>query len=460
LNGSVRLPVIPETVTVHLGPPGSAAQNVTVPFSDYIKNVASSEIYPTWSENAIRANILAQISFALNRIYTEYYRSRGYDFDITNSTAIDQSFVYGRDIFDNISRITDEIFTDYLVRPGSVEPLFALYCNGTTVTCNGLSQWGSEQLGREGRTPFEILTNYYGDDLSIVMDAPVAAGEESYPGVALRQGSSGNEVAFIQTRLNRIARNYPAIPRITEVNGIFGQETDDAVREFQRIFSLTPDGIVGRATWYKIIQIYGGVKSLSDLTSEGIPIEDVTNISDDELSAGDSGVGVIELQYLLSFISDFVPFIPKVRIDGIFGSETEAAVRAFQTYYGLEENGVVTTPVWEKLVSVYRGFLESLPAEYFSNFDIYLGSPLTIGDENIYVERVQTYLNFISDFDSSIPKVTVDGIYGPGTAAAVRAFQSSQGLEPTGSVGGTTFGFLAREYRRLSGQNTAGEEQV
>lgn len=456
MNTEARLPIIPDKITVHLGSPGSSAQNVTVPFSDYIKNVASSEIYPTWSENAIRANILAQISFALNRIYTEYYRSRGYDFDITNSTAIDQAFVYGRDIFDNVSRITDEIFNDYLVRQGSVEPLFALYCNGTTVTCDGLSQWGSETLGKAGRTPFEILRNYYGNNLNIVMDAPVGNVEESYPGVPLRQGSSGNDVAFIQTRLNRIARNYPAIPRIPEVNGIFGQSTAEAVRAFQNIFSLTPDGIVGRATWYKILQIYAGVKSLADLTSEGIPIEDVTNVFPKELNVGDRGTEVIELQYLLSFISEFVPYIPTVSIDGIFGENTENAVRAFQTYYGLEETGVVTTPVYEKLLSVYRGFLTSIPSEYFSDFDIYLGSPLTLGDENIYVERVQNYLNFISDFNSSIPKVAVDGVYGPATAAAVRAFQSQNGLEATGTVGAATFGALAREYRRLLELNTGG----
>lgn len=458
MNGNARLPVIPQNVTVHLGPPVSSAQNVTVPFAHYIKNVASSEIYPTWSESAIRANVLAQISFALNRIYTEYYRSRGYDFDITNSTAIDQAFVYGRDIFDNISKIVDETLGDYLVREGAVEPLFALYCNGTTVTCDGLSQWGSEAQGKAGRTAYEILTSYYGDDVRIVEDAPVGNVEESYPGVPLREGSSGNEVAMIQLRLNRIGRNYPAIPVIREANGFFGRETAEAVRAFQNIFSLTADGIVGRATWYRIQQIYSGVKSLSDLASEGVPIEDVTNIFDGELSEGDSGEGVSELQYLLSFISKFVPYVPTVQVDGIFGSATEQAVRAFQVYYGLEENGVVTTPVWEKLVAVYRGFLESLPPRYFSTFDIYLGSPLTLGDENIYVERVQTYLSYISDFDSSIPKVETDGIYGPATAEAVRAFQASQGLEPTGSVGAVTFSRLAEEYRRLLPQGMTEEE--
>ena len=453
MNDQINLPYIPEYITVHLGAPGASAPNVTVPFQDYIKNVASSEIYPTWTESAIRANILAQISFALNRFYTEYYRSRGYDFDITNSTALDQSYVKGRDIFDNISQIVDEIFTDYLKRPGAVEPLFAQYCNGITVTCEGLSQWGSEALGKQGRTPYEILTTYYGDDLTIVRDVPVSGPQESYPGVALRLGSSGNDVRSIQVRLNRIRQNYPAIPQITLENGVFGRETENAVREFQKIFALTQDGIVGRATWYRIGQIYSGVKSLSDLASEGIPIEDVTLVFPRQLAAGDRGIGVIELQYFLSFISDFISYIPKIQIDGIFGPKTESAVKAFQTYFGFEPTGVVTTPVWEKIVSSYRGMLDSVPEGYFDDLDVYFGAPLTIGDRGLYVERVQNLLNYISDFYPSIPKVTVDGAYGPATAASVTAFQRLRGITETGRVGATTYGEIVREYRRLSEQN-------
>lgn len=175
MSSAVALPYIPETITVHLGRPDDpTARNVTVPFPDYIKNVASSEIYPTWPEEAIRANMYAQISFALNRIYTEWYRSQGYDFDITNSTAFDQAYVEGRDIFDNISEIADELFNDYLVRPGSVEPLFAQYCDGDRVQCDGLSQWGTVPLAEAGLSPYEILTEFYGPDLAIVRDAPTA----------------------------------------------------------------------------------------------------------------------------------------------------------------------------------------------------------------------------------------------------------------------------------------------
>ena len=243
-----NLPVIPQQITVHLGAPGdSTARNVTVPFIDYIKNVASSEIYPTWPEDALRANIYAIISFALNRIYTEWYPSRGYNFDITNTTQYDQAFVPDRDIFENISRIVDDIFNDYVVRQGNIEPLFTQFCNGTTSTCAGLSQWGTVSLANEGLTPFRILQNYYGDNIGIVENAPIVNLEESYPGEPLKLGDSGNNVKIIQTELNRIARNYPAIPKIAEENGIFGVDTENAVKKFQEIFNLEQTGTVNKS---------------------------------------------------------------------------------------------------------------------------------------------------------------------------------------------------------------------
>ena len=205
------IPYVPQRITVHLGPPDSDAPNVTVNFVDYVKNVASSEIYPTWEESALRANILAIVSFALNRVYTEFYRSRGYDFDITNSTAYDQFFVNGRSYFDNVARIADELFNDYLRRPGFVEPLAAKFCNGTTVTCEGLSQWGSQNLALQGYNSTEILRSYYGN-VEIVNNASVQGITTSYPGTPLRRGSSGPSVVVIQTELNRISQSYPAIP--------------------------------------------------------------------------------------------------------------------------------------------------------------------------------------------------------------------------------------------------------
>ena len=223
-------PYVPERITVHLGTPSSNAPNVTVSFSDYVKNVASSEIYPTWDESALRANILAIVSFALNRVYTEFYRSRGYDFDITNSTAFDQYFVNGRSYFDNVSKLVDELFNDYLRRPGFVEPLAAKFCNGTTVTCEGLSQWGSQNLAQQGYNSDQIIRSYYGN-VETVRNAPILGNTSSYPGTPLRVGSSGPNVVVIQTELNRISQNYPAIPKIPVVDGIYGSKTEAAVRK-------------------------------------------------------------------------------------------------------------------------------------------------------------------------------------------------------------------------------------
>lgn len=241
-------PVVPETITVHLGPPGSSARNVEVPFAAYIKNVASHEIYPTWPENAIRANILAQISYALNRVYTEYYRTRGYDYDITSTTQYDQAYVDGGDVFENISQIVDDSFNNYIVRQGSVEPLFAQFCDGVRTQCGGLSQWGSVDLARDGMNPYEILQYYYGGDISIVFNAPVGGNVPSYPGRPLRRGDVGNDVLLLQRQLSRIRRNYPAIPEIPEPSTVFDVPMEEAVKSFQQIFNLTPDGIVGKAT--------------------------------------------------------------------------------------------------------------------------------------------------------------------------------------------------------------------
>ena len=456
MTGSVRYPVIPENITVHLGRAGESAPNVTVPYSDYIKNVASSEIYPTWSEAALRANILAETSFALNRVYTEYYRSRGYDFDITNSTASDQAYVYGREIFDNISALADELFDDYISREGAVEPLFAQYCNGTTVTCDGLSQFGSEQLAREGLGAYDILTNYYGDDIDIITDAPVAGAAESYPGSPLRLGSFGNSVRFIQFRLNRISDNYPAIPKILYPNGFFDDETEEAVKEFQKIFSLAQDGVVGKATWYKILNIYTGVKSLADLASEGIPIQDVTNTFPEVLTVGTRGSPVVELQYLLSFIAEFVPFIPAPAIDGVFGEETKNSLTAFQTYYGLDETGIADDAVWNKLRSVYRGMLEAYPEDYYLANEAYPGYPIDAGSKGGFVERVQRYLNVLSDYYPAIPKIDADGIFGPATERAVKAFQGLFGIEQSGAVGALSYNRLYSEYKRLTGERQEG----
>lgn len=262
-------PVVPSTITVHLGLPDEEAENVTVSFPDYVKNVASSEIYPTWEPAAIKANILAIVSFALNRVYTEFYPSRGYDFDITSTTAYDQKFIRGRNIFENISRAVDESFNDYIRRSGFVEPLSAKFCNGTTSTCDGLSQWGSQDLAQQGYGPMEILRHYYGEGIELVQNAPIRDMGSSYPGTPLRLGSQGEAVVVAKNMLNRISQSYPAIPKIWPVTRIYDPQTEKAVRVFQSTFGLTADGVVGKATWYKMVYLYVGISQLAELVSEG-----------------------------------------------------------------------------------------------------------------------------------------------------------------------------------------------
>ena len=357
----LRQVIIPNPITVHLGAPGSNASNVRLSFPDYVKNVASSEIYPTWPDASLRANIYAIITFALNRIFTEWYRSRGYDYDITNSTAYDQNFVYGRPIYDSINRVTDDIFNEYVRRRGQNAPYFTSFCNGTTVTCRGMSQWGTVTLADRGYTPIQILRNYYPDDVEITEADAYANVPASHPGTALRVGSTGLNVETIQSWLNRIRRNYPAIPAITDAAGTFGDSTRAAVTKFQNIFGLAADGIVGKATWYKISRIYAGVTRLAELDSEGITLGIGTVPPNAVLRRGSGGQDVITLQYLLDVVSEYYPTVPAPSQDGIFGSATERAVLAFQRATGLLADGIVGAATWKKLYEVYRGIGQNVP---------------------------------------------------------------------------------------------------
>ncbi len=449
----VLTPIIPEFITVHLGSPDSSAKNVTVPFIDYVKNVASSEIYPTWPENALRANIYAIISYALNRVYTEYYRTRGYDFDITNTTQFDQAFVPDREVFENIGYIVDDIFNDYLVREGSIQPLFAAFCNGTTSQCDGLSQWGTVSLAEQGLTPFSILQNYYGDDIRIVENAPVGFTDESYPGVPLTVGSAGNNVQIIQTELNRISQNYPAIPKIANANGIFGLDTRDAVLKFQEIFNLPQTGEVDKSTWYTIKRYYAGVKGLSELASEGVTIAEASVPFATAVKEGDSGISVRTIQYYLSIIAYFNGALAPVPRTSIFDSATIDAVERFQKFYGLDVTGIVDNDTWNTITRIYTETVASLPPGYSGqNAKLYPGYFLTKGLRNESVSDLQTYLSRISDNLTEIPKVSVTGYFGDLTETAVSEFQRLFGLDVTGAVGPVTWAFIAREYDSLVGK--------
>ena len=432
----IPVPTIPTYITVHLGAPNANAENITVRFADYIKNVASSEIYPSWPPEALRANILAQISFTLNRVYTEFYPSRGYDFDITNDTRYDHKYTRDGEVFDTISLIVDEIFNNYIRRTGTVEPLAAQFCDGRVTMCDGLLQWQTVELANQGYSATDILRYYYGDDIEIVENAPLADRTQSYPGTALSRGSFGNDVRVIKNELNRIRRNYPAIPAIDNTTSVFDGETERAVREFQRIFNLTADGIVGKATWYKIKQVYAAVKRLSELTSEGLTIPEIERVFRAQLSIGDSGVEVEAVQYYLAFLGYFYPQLPPIPITGFFDDVTRDAVFSFQNAYGLPVTGVVDLTTFYTIEREYRQAVADLPADYQSAIgEPYPGRFLVEGDRGEEVRVIQGYLSRIARTDPDIPDVDVDGVFGPQTKRAVQAIQRQLGVEQNGAIG-------------------------
>lgn len=441
------LPTIPEYITVHLGAPDSNAPNITLPFADYISNVASSEVYPSWNESALRANIYAQISFALNRIYTDFYRSRGYDFDITNSTAFDQSFVNGRNVFENVDRIVSEIFNSYVRRRGNVEPLFTAYCDGIEVQCNGLSQWGSVALAEQGLTPYEILKYYYGDDIDIISNVTVDGANPDAPSVPLSIGSANDYVRILQLRLNRISDNYPLIPKIATIDGIFAEDTEAAVKSFQETFGLGPDGIVGNATWYSVNRIYNAVKRLNELDSEGIKLEEVTKQYPGVLTLGSSGLGVSNLQYFLSYLSRFYSSIFPATIDGNFGNETRQSVISAQNTFGLIEDGVVGELTWNAIYNAYRGIIAEIPLQYVEgNIIPFPGIVLRQGSDNDSVLLLQQYINVIAQIFDEVNSVELTGYFGAQTDRAVRSIQEITGLEANGIVGAITWDAITSLY--------------
>ncbi|MBR2028302.1 MAG: peptidoglycan-binding protein [Oscillospiraceae bacterium] len=447
--------VIPENITVHLGAPNSSARNVTVPFRTYLKSVAASEIYPTWPQQALRANIYAQISFVLNRIFTEWYPSRGYDFNITNSPSYDQKYVHNRSTFETTDAIVEEIFNEYIVKPGRIDPFFAEYCDGRSVTCKGMSQWGSKADAERGMSAIAILRKYYGNDVRITESNNIASIPVSYPGSALREGATGESVRVIQAQLNRIADDYPSIGKVN-VDGVFGATTTAAVRRFQQIFDLTADGVVGKRTWYKISYIYVSVKKLAQLTSEGEAIQD-GSYPGRAYRRGDRGINVQIIQFYLNQTAVYVNSIKPVVIDGNFGAATEASVREFQEYFNLTQDGVVGQATWEKMQDIYEGIQEGVdvPEGTPPSSDAYPGTPLRIGSRGANVTMIQNWLNALSVVYPDIPSVSADGIFGPLTQNAVLAFQSRFNLTADGIVGRVTWNRLYTEWQNLVAEGQA-----
>ena len=402
-----------------------------------------------WPEQALRANIHCQISLALNRIYTEWYPSKGYTFNITNSTSYDQYYVHGRTVFDVMVRLTDDIFNTYIRKTGTVNPYYAEYCDGKSVTCPGLKQWGTVTLANQGRNALSILKYYYGNNIEIVRTNNIQSIPRSYPGSPLRQGSTGSAVFTLQRQLNRITKDYPFLGLLT-VDGIFGSRMTATVKKFQKQFGLAADGVVGRSTWYKISYIYVSVKDLAELTSEGETSSGtLSNGTWDpgsaSLKVGSTGREVEQVQFWLSTLAQYESSIPSVTVDGIFGKGTAAAVRAFQRRYGLTADGIVGRATWTELYDQFRSIQSDNGTP-----NAYPGTALREGSSGQNVRLVQFWLKIARTVYTSLANVTVDGKFGAGTAAAVQRFQRYFGLTADGVVGRTTWQKLYEVYNDIA----------
>ena len=436
----IRYPIIPEFITVHLGGPDEAARNIEIPFTEYIKNVASGEIYPTWPESAIKANIYAIISFTLNRIYNEWYRSRGYNFDITNSSMYDQSFEEDRQFFENIYNIVNEIFTNYIVRDTGIQPLFATYCDGRKTKCNGLSQWGSFELANKGYTPIEILKYYYGNNIEI-KNAKIGKNIKSYPGYKLELGDAGDDIKLIKKQINRIGRNYPSIPTIIKDNVYFDIELYNSLIKFQEIFNLKSTGIIDEETWYRIKYLYNAVKNISDLYAEGITIEDAELEYPAILELGVKGKYIRDLNYYLNVIAYFYPDVLFTKLEGEeFNKTLENAVISFQNRFNLEPTGKVDRKVWKIIRDAYKETINNVPKKYLVYInEFFPGRYLSRGMEGEDVINLQRFLYMICENNHEIPGVIVNGKYDSLTEKSIKYIQEKTNLNVNGVTTAATW---------------------
>ncbi len=392
----------------------------------------------SWPEEALRANIIAQVSLALNRIWTEWYPSRGYSFNITGSPGYDQAYVNGRTVFAVMERLTAELFNTFVQRSGDAEPYFTEYCDGKTVTCPGMKQWGTVDRAREGLNALQILRYYYGNRVQLVTTNNIAAIPSSYPGSPLRRGSTGTNVRILQKQLSRIAKDYPSFGK-PAVTGTFDEATENSVKKFQKQFGLTADGIVGKATWYKISYIYVSIKDLAELTSEGETAEGIQSAGGwpgTVLRRGSTGSSVEQVQFWLSDLAQFDSSLVRVSVDGSYGAATERAVRAFQQKQNLTADGVVGQTTWNALYAAWVDAQSDLGGTAWP------GTALRRGDTGMEVRLVQFWLRLAADNYSALRTVTVDGSYGAATVSAVTAFQSLFGLTADGVVGRSTWNKL------------------
>ncbi|MCL2376538.1 MAG: peptidoglycan-binding protein [Defluviitaleaceae bacterium] len=449
--------VIPNFVTVHLGRWENQAPNVRVPFIDYIKNVASHEIFDTWPEQTIIANVYCIVSLTLNRVFTEFYRKRGQNFDITATTHMDQKYTHHGTIGARISAIVDRIFNNYLAIVGHLEPFLALYNDGVAANFPGrLSQWGSFFDGRDrGMNAWQIIRKYYPQNLELRQCDHFSGPLESWPGAPLSQGSQGEAVRTLQRYLNRVLGRYTNVI-INPVDGVFGPSTRSSVIMFQQIYNLPATGVVDRATWYQIGRIYGIEKALWEMNSEGIRIGIGTTPPTVVIREGATGARVTELQFLLDFIGMYYEEIPFVAETSRFDRLTTDGVRAFQRLFGLTVDGVVGPNTWRRLYEVYWGIVDNAPTPPPTpappnppNMPPYPGTVLRIWSSGEDVRTMQQALNRIHEAVPGIPRVPEDGVFGELTREAVLAFQRIFGLSVDGAVGPITWDRIMREFLNL-----------
>lgn len=433
---------IPTHITVHLGKPEDSAVNMTVSFLDYIKNVASSELYPTWPQAALEANIYAQITFTLHRLYTGWYSENGYDFDITNQVEYDQAFTPGRNIYSRISQIVDRVLAWYIRQMDKEGPYFTNYGNGGKSMCTGLSKWGTVSLAEQGYAPSEILQYYYGEQMELMEANLVEPVNSPFPGFVLERGSISPSVETIEKKLNCIHRYFAPIPMIIDVDYRFTSETERAVLEFQKVFELERTGKVNEGTWNRIACVNTAILKLYEMDHDGemqpIPCNPPTIL----LRFGSRGIYVRLVQYFIKVISCFYEEIRTVDIDGIFGKGTAAAVLDVQHHFDLGPDGIVGPLTWDQLYNVYLGIATTIGI--IIPYPGYLVRRGIRGD-NVYL--MQEYLKLIST-RVNIPDLDLDGIFGPGTEASVMAFQELFGLDVDGIIGKNTWDRIV-DVRRM-----------
>ncbi len=443
---------IPEFIIVHIGCPGDDGEVLAVPFIDYIKNVSCSSVYPTWSREAICANVHSIISFTLNRIYTDWYKSKGYGFDITSSSEDDQMYVKGRNLFRNVCDIVDEIFYTCIRVNGFSQPFLAKCYNFSNCSGRSLSRWGSFDLAEDGFGALDILKKYYGDNIELVNVDDVGGIINRNPQRNLSVGSVGDDVRFIQKALNTIAKQYVGISKILNEDGIFGENTRRAVRDFQRIFNLDADGIVGVKTWNKISLLYALIKKIFD-NSNNIE-EIIRNAFPMEL--GSKGEDVKNIQKSLNFIFKKYGSFDKLDEDGYFGEKTRDAVKEFQKRFGLVVDGIVGKDTIDRIKYVEKNindlsmfvpnvsddneeFIEDIK-QLKDDFRLILSLeeieiPMKFGDQGENVKSLQRELNNLSKYYGFLEKLDEDGIFGPKTKETILKFQKRFGLNVDGIFG-------------------------